>query len=272
MPARVFAWPRGRRRRRARLTAALGAAALYCLLAAGSVWAGPPFVTDDPEPVPYKHWEFYVASQYTKDKDGRSGTAPHFEVNYGAVPELQLHLIVPLAWDKPQGEGTQYGLGDVELGAKYRFIHEGQYLPQVGAFPILVLPTGDEDRGLGWGRAKLFLPIWLQKSWGPWTSYGGGGYWINPGEDNQNYWFVGWLLQRDITDWLTLGGELFYTTPDTVDGDDGTGYNLGAIINFTEEHHLLLSAGNVLHGVHGDTDLAFYVAYQLTFGPPEKKK
>jgi len=23
-----------------------------------------------------------------------------------------------------------------------------------------------------------FLPLWLQKSWGRWTSYGGG-YWIN---------------------------------------------------------------------------------------------
>ncbi len=25
-------------------------------------FAGPPFLTDDPEPVPFKHWEFYVFS------------------------------------------------------------------------------------------------------------------------------------------------------------------------------------------------------------------
>ena len=24
--------------------------------------AGPPYITDDPEPVEYQHWEFYVAS------------------------------------------------------------------------------------------------------------------------------------------------------------------------------------------------------------------
>jgi hypothetical protein len=48
--------------------------------------AGPPFVTDDPEIVEYRHWEIYVASQHEKDKDGWSGTAPHFEVNYGSCP------------------------------------------------------------------------------------------------------------------------------------------------------------------------------------------
>ena len=24
-------------------------------------WGGPPFVTDDPEPVEYRHWEFYFS-------------------------------------------------------------------------------------------------------------------------------------------------------------------------------------------------------------------
>ena len=218
--------------------------------------------------MPYRHGEFYAATQGVKDRDGNSGTAPHFEVNYGAARELQLHLIAPLAWDRPAGGSTQYGLGDLELGAKYRFIHESEQMPQVGVFPLLILPTGDEDRGLGDGETKLFLPVWLQKSRGPWTSYGGGGYWINPGEGNQNYWFAGLVLQRDITAWLTLGGELFYTTADTVEGGDATGYNLGALINLSEEHHLLLSAGSDLRG---DTDLTFYLAYQLTFGPARPK-
>ncbi len=264
-PSRPCAETRPRRRRWA---AAGAAAVLSCLLATGWAWAGPPFFTDDPEPVPYRHGEFYAATQGVKDRDGNSGTAPHFEVNYGAARELQLHLIAPLAWDRPAGGSTQYGLGDLELGAKYRFIHEGEQMPQVGVFPLLILPTGDEDRGLGDGETKLFLPVWLQKSRGPWTSYGGGGYWINPGEGNQNYWFAGLVLQRDITAWLTLGGELFYTTADTVEGGDATGYNLGALINLSEEHHLLLSAGGDLRG---DTDLTFYLAYQLTFGPARPK-
>jgi hypothetical protein len=32
---------------------------------------------------------------------------------------------------------------------------------------------------------------------GDWTTYGGGGYWINQGRvDDKNYWFFGALLQR----------------------------------------------------------------------------
>ncbi len=63
--------------------------------------AGPPFVTDDPEPVDYQHWEFYIASQDAKMGGDWSGTAPHFELNYGVVPDVQLHLIAPLAYDVP---------------------------------------------------------------------------------------------------------------------------------------------------------------------------
>ncbi|HVN97392.1 MAG TPA: hypothetical protein VMT62_13265, partial [Syntrophorhabdaceae bacterium] len=152
--------------------------------ASSPIFAGPPFRTDDPEPVEYQHWEFYVATQYANDEDGVSGTAPHLEMNYGIVPNLQLHLLVPVAFDKPRGAPTLYGPGDVELGVKYRFIQEGTYRPMVGTFPILHLPSGSERRGLGNGDAQFYLPVWLQKSLGHWTTYGGGGYWLNPGAGN----------------------------------------------------------------------------------------
>ena len=57
-----------------------------------------------------------------------------------------------------------------------------------------------------------FIPIWLQKDFGDWTTYGGGGYWINPGPGNRNYWFAGWLLQRQVTKQLALGAEVFHQT------------------------------------------------------------
>ncbi len=131
---------------------------------AATAFGGPPFVTDDPEPVEYRHWEIYLASQHAKDKDGWSGTAPHFEINYGAWPNLQLHLIAPLAYSKPNDGPSHYGFGDLELGAKYRFIQEADWRPMVGTFLIFDLPTGSSSRGLGSGHLRTFFPIWLQKS------------------------------------------------------------------------------------------------------------
>ena len=105
--------------------------------------------------------------------DSWSGTAPHLEVNYGAFPNFQLYVIAPLAFVRPACRSTQYGYADTELGGKWRFIQETFWHPQVGTFPLLELPTGDRERGLGSGYAHVFLPLWLQKSIGPWTTYGG---------------------------------------------------------------------------------------------------
>lgn len=228
----------------------------------GIAFAGPPFRTDDPEPVEYQHWEIYLASQGSYDSNGHSLTAPHFEVNYGVLPNVQLHMIAPFEYVKPEGRSSHYGYGDMEVGAKFRFIQETDSTPQVGVFPIVVLPTGDENKDLGGGEVQTFLPIWIQKSWGPWKTYGGGGYWINPGTDNKDYWFLGWEVQRDITKYLTLGTEIFHQTRSAVGKDSSTGYNVGAIINFNELHHLLFSAGS---DISGPNTFSFYAGYQLTF-------
>jgi hypothetical protein len=139
----------------------------------------------------------------------------------------------------------------------------------VATFPIIHLPTGNSRRGLGSEETQLFLPLWLQKSWGSWQTYGGGGYWINPGSDNQNYWFFGWQVQRQIAEWLKVGAEIFYQTPPVRYGDYQTGYTVGAIIDFTENHHLLCSVGS---DIHGPNLFSHYVGYQWTWGPKEKKK
>jgi hypothetical protein len=230
--------------------------------------SGPPFVTDDPEPVGYQHWEFYIASQHFKTADDWSGTAPHFEVNYGAIPNLQLHIIAPLAYDAPAHGSRHYGYGDTELGAKYRFVQETLSLPQVGVFPLLEIPTGNAGENLGSGHVQAFLPVWLQKSWGEenrqWTLYGGGGYHINPGAGNQDWGFFGAVLQWQILKNVLVGGELSQSTVPEVGGRTDTAFNLGTVIDFSDNHHLLFSAGR---SIDGPTEFQAYIAYQLTFGP-----
>lgn len=241
---------------------------LCAALAIGkSAWAGPPFRTDDPEPVELGHWEVYGFAQATHAKGDTAGTLPGLEVNYGALPDLQLHLVAPLAFDRPDGSGTQFGPGDIELGTKYRFIHEDEdgWRPQIGIFPLLELPTGDQTRGLGTGRVHAFLPLWLQKSIGQWLTYGGGGYWINPGAGNKNYWFVGWLVQRQVTEHLALGGEIFHQTADTSGGKDSTGFNLGGVYDLSENYHLLFSAGRGLQNATSTNEFSYYLALQWTF-------
>ena len=203
-----------------------------------------------------------MASQYWRTESEGYGTVPQMEANYGAYPNLQLHVIAPAQFDRPSGGPTMYGYGDTELGAKYRFIQESSDRPQVGIFPLVELPTGDASRNLGNGKAQIYTPLWIQKSWGPWTTYGGGGFWYNANRRMGNGDFEGWLLQRDLSKALTLGVEIFHRDGNTVDGPTGTGFNAGGQINFGEHEHLLFSAGRDFSNVNLLTD---YLAWQWTY-------
>lgn len=235
----------------------------------GRAWAGPPFRTDDPEPVPWRHWEVYIASTgFYSHLLGGFSTLPHVEVNYGPVPGVQLHMIAPMVISAPAGGPRAYGYGDTELGMKVRFHDQTKYLPEVGTFPLVEAPSGDAARGLGAGYTQVFIPIWLQKDWGgkpddpAWTSYGGGGWWRNPGPGNRNWFFFGWELQRNLSDKLMIGGEVFHEGANTTAPGGGTGFNLGGQINFSEHRHLLYSAG--LDNQSGRSFI-WYGAYQWTF-------
>jgi hypothetical protein len=238
-------------------------AALVTLGLAGSAVAGPPFFTDDPEPVKLQHWEAYLFSTWDAASGGTDVGGPAVEFNLGAAPELQLHLVVPYATAAPTGGMTAHGLGDIEVGAKYRFLDETDSRPQVGIFPMLELPTGNADRGLGNGRLWVRLPIWLQKSWGPWTTYGGAGYTVNRARGARSYPFAGWLVQRDLSRRLTLGGELFSRAADAVGGRSATIANGGGYYDFNPGFSLLFSAGRT---VRGEPHTVAYLGLYWTWG------
>ncbi|HEY3700594.1 MAG TPA: transporter [Spongiibacteraceae bacterium] len=234
-------------------------------LLAQSAQAGAPFQTDDPEPTEYLHHELYVASEQTKTADGSSGSRPLVELNYGAAPDLQLSIGVPFEFDDARHGPYRRGLGDIELGAKYRIVQESDSSPMVSIFPIVDLPTGDSDQGLGNGASQFFLPIWFQKKWGNWQSYGGGGYWINRAAGAKNHWFFGWQVQRRLSARWTLGGEIYHETEEVAGEGSSAGFNLGGSYDLDARNHLLFSAGRGLTNISAMNQLSSYVGYLLTW-------
>ncbi len=187
---------------------ALGVAGLLALASApNAALAGPPFQTDDPEPVDLGHYEFYVFAASDSTPLEADPVGPAFEFNWGALPNTQLHAVLSFGASvpsnnpvyAPEGSGpSAYGLLDTELGVKYRFIKQSDAVPEVGVFPMIELPTGSTSRGLGVGKTWYKLPVWIQKDFGPWTTYGGGGYQIVDQVGFSNFRGGGWLAQRDI--------------------------------------------------------------------------
>lgn len=230
----------------------------FLLVACQSTLAGPPFRTDDPIPIGYRHAEFYLFSAGITDAGGLSGIGPAVEVNYGALPNTHLHLVLPLAFASPSGGPAQLGYGDTELGVKCRFVNQTESMPDVATFPIVEVPTGNASRGLGSGNVQIYLPLWLQKDFGQWTVYGGGGYWINHGEDNRNWTFSGILIQYNFAEDFYLGSELFHQTPSSADASANTGVHIGGGIPLAQGYQVIFS-GDAGNGITSYKHFAWYL-------------
>ncbi len=238
---------------------------VFLLLPVRRLWAGPPFITDDPVPVPYQHWEYYLSTIGTSAPGQFLFTGPHMEVNYGAAPGLQLHILAPvLTWAGGGGQPVQVGYGDTELGFKLSLVNLKSRKFEIGTFPLVELPTGNAARGLGAEHTQVFVPLWIQKTSSNerWTTYGGAGWWRNPGAGNRNWVYTGWEMQRN-TGFGFLGGEAYTSTANTIGGKASTGFQLGGQIDFSKLQHFIFAAGHTFTGAPTTT---WYAGYYLTIG------
>jgi len=115
----------------------------------GPAVAGPPYQSGDPEPTNFGHFE----------RSG-SSSASGLDFNYGAAPDLQLTAAVPFGYDAPSDGPSAFGPGNVELAAKYRFIHQDTFGLDVSVFPRVFLLSPSQT---GDPRSSILLPIWIKK-------------------------------------------------------------------------------------------------------------
>jgi len=226
---------------------------------------GAPFRTDDPVVIAPGHFEFLPFYAQTLAASGRSGALPALEIHYGALDRVELDLAVQQAFNTPSGARTQYGFGDTVIGIKYQIAKEAESVPMVGFVPKVVLPTGNSERGLGNGGSQIFVPLWLQKSIGNFTTYGGGGYFFNNGAGNRNYWFFGWEAQYQFSDRWTLGGEVFHSTAQTDTQPASTGFSLGGFYRIDDASQLLFSIGKGIQNAAQTNRITTYIGYLYSY-------
>jgi hypothetical protein len=224
------------------------------LLVPGLALAGPPYLSDDPEPTDYGHFEIYAFGDGTQTRAGWAGEGG-IDFNYGGAPDLQLTAVLPLAYD----ETGRQGLGNIELAAKYRFLHQDDAGWDVSVFPRVFLPSA--TAGLGDDHAALLLPVWAQKDFGAWSLFGGGGCTLQAGGD---FCEGGAALTREILPGLRLGGELYYVAP--APGEKAsTVLGLGASYDLSATYHLLGYWGPGLQNRNDAGPQNWYASLLFTF-------
>jgi hypothetical protein len=244
---------------------------LISVAAGATAWAaGPPFQLDDPDVIPYRHFEFYTFSNLGSTPGVTNTTGPALELNWSGIPNVMFHFLVPAAEAFPSGGPDTFGLGDSEVGLQLRAIPETKHRPMVGTFPMMEIPTGNPARGLGAGKPSWKIPIWMQKSIGPWTVDWGGGENVSHIVNARDYPFGGVFLQRDVSKKLSLAGEVYYHGRETTDEFSSRYATMVDIGGYYTIHHpgfqLLFCYG---HSVAGQTEDYAYLGLYWTWGPPD---
>jgi Putative MetA-pathway of phenol degradation len=225
-------------------------------------WAGPPYVSDDAEPTDYGHYEIYLFTQGVAARGDANG-ASGLDFNYGATPDLQLTAVFPIAYDDPRGESAATGLGNIELAAKYRFLHQADIGWDVAIFPRLFLPSPQAH--VGETHFSLLIPIWLEKDWGQWSVFGGGGCVIDRGGDSRDYCLAGWALARQVMPDLQLGVEIVHQSAPTRGSRAMTAAGAGMKYDFGDNYHLLAYWGPGLQNAAETGRYSWYASVLFTF-------
>lgn len=183
----------------------LGAAFLAAF--AGPALADRPLQTEDTGTLEPGKPQVEVGLDYARNPDDKAWTAKA-TLNLGLLPRLEGKLEIPIILLEPDDRRSRGGFGDVEIGAKYRFVDEAPRVPAVLGALAIRLPTGDEDRGLGEADVDVRLLAGASKAFGPATLTGNGGYTFITRDRDLDTVLLRGSLEYELTKAWTLVGEV----------------------------------------------------------------
>ncbi len=147
--------------------------------------ASHPLITDDAGTMGKSNAqiEFNFEFSYDKERDNgikikETGTEIASFLSYGIADNIDIVLGVPYQWFRIKEDGVltekENGLSDVSLEIKWRFYEKDGW--GIALKPGIALPTGDEGKGLGTGRATYSMFFITTKELEPWTFHMNLGY------------------------------------------------------------------------------------------------
>lgn len=239
---------------------------LCFLLGAGFVHAGPPLLTDDPDTPERGHWEINLAATAEKRSDVWSLESPLLDFNYGLRDNVQLKFEVPYLIEAQEGGKDQTGIGDSELGVKWRFLDQEKCGVSVSTYPQFAFNNSNHAvrRGLvedGW---QFILPVEVSRELDDKTVVFGevGFTWGEEGEEGALW---GIACERELCEKFSLLGEIYGQCGSDF-GNQELLCNLGFHWQTCEHSALIGSIGRGLtESDEPEAKVLGYLGVQLTF-------
>lgn len=218
------------------------------------IWADAPFFTDDPLVMKPGTTQgiLYGVTEFSKIVNSTRG--PGFEFDYAVSKQFEIDTYLPILTNTNAKPNLRYlfpnetGLSDLGMEFKYLFYPESKYVPALGFAPNIYFPTGNAHRGLGNGRFWYYLPILAHKTFNTWNTYGEVAYVKNSAPTCKNYFFESIVLQKQISEKLTLGTELYSQGASNTFSPSYTLLNFGGYYFLSTHFSLLGSLGHSITG------------------------
>jgi hypothetical protein len=206
---------------------------------------GPPYYTNDPGTPGNKQWEINLGYMpFLYDTQSTTHT-PDVDINFGLGDRFQLTF--ENAWlrvDNPLGN-LQYGLGQDQLGVKWRFYDNQDSGLAISVFPQVSLNNPDSSvrRGITPRGASLILPVEFAKKLGPIDLNWEIGYnAVHLGSDG---YLAGVVVGREFNKNLEMDAE-FYSAGQFHPAVNSDTFGIGARYKIHPPFILLLMAGRSL--------------------------
>jgi hypothetical protein len=155
------------------------------LLWSGLAFAAHPLITDDTGIQGKGRIQIEINSEFTNDKETEervttkeTGSEVATILSYGVTDDIDIVLGLPYQWKKIREDGEVTsdvnGFSDMSFEVKWRFFEkEGLSFAMK---PGITFPTGNENKGLGNGRASYGLVFITTKEIEPWAFHLNLGY------------------------------------------------------------------------------------------------
>lgn len=226
---------------------------------------GPPLRTDDPGTPGPRHWEVNTAVTLEHVHGETSFEAPLADVNYGVGDRIQLKVEMPLELIDQRNRRLDTGLGNPNLGVKWRFAEDTTSGFALSTYPQLELvsPVRTEAARQERGGTTLLLPIEVTTRLGWLEVNAEVGYELVAHTSGEVLY--GLAVGRGVTERLELAAECHATSNASL-SEQITVCSAAAREGFTDHLTLLAALG---HGITGPPDdrptLAMYLGLQTVW-------
>jgi hypothetical protein len=211
---------------------------------AASAGAGPPLVTEDPDPAPARTLEVILAATGLDEGEATGFDAPLLDLSYGFGAGLEVSLSLPASFVDRPGTGTRGGVGLLSLGGKWLLAGGAapEFRAELAFAPrgVLDVSSGAVARGVVDDTLDWILPFAGELRSGDWRLVAELGPEVRRHRSDRLRYgaYLGWRATPRV-EWLAeLRGRTAWSG-----GGDFFAWRVGATLRLFAEVDLLAAAG-----------------------------